>query len=154
VAPREAYEFLGAFQVGEQAAVGEWSLDHAFAVKAGPWRAWLLAGDAFRDLVAGGQVAEAAAEQLLLVHADSQLPANELPPLTRVTEVPIHAASFTFACATLSAALADLDGFYDHLDGVHGPLANGRGVHVKLDGDGRAVVWMSGAADCVLVELT
>lgn len=154
VAPLGKYELLGAFQVGDETAVGEWSLDHVFAVNAGPWRAWLLAGNSFYDLTNSGQLPEGATEQLLLIHVDSQLfPSNELPPLTHVTEVPIEAASFPFACATLSAVLADMDGFYDHLDGIHGLLANGRGVHIKLDGDGRAVVWMSAATDCVLVEL-
>jgi hypothetical protein len=153
-APLDKYQFLGEFQVSDDAGVGEVSLDHMFAVKAGQWRAWLLAGPDLDDLVDDGQVPEEASEQLLLVHVDSRpVPLNELPPLTHVTEVPIEAASFTFACATLSAALVDDDGFYEHLDGVHGVLKSGRGVHIQLDGDGRAVVWTSAASDCVLVEL-
>lgn len=140
--------------MSDEAAVGEWTLDHAFAVMAGQWRAWLLEGQAFDDLVDDGEIPEEAAAQLLLVHIDSRpLPSNEMPPLTQVTEIPIHAASFTFACASLSPALVDMDGFYEYLDGIHGVLKNGRGVHIKLSGDGRAVVWMNAAGDHVLVEL-
>lgn len=154
LAALEQYELLGAFEVSDEAAVGEWTLDHAFAVKAGPWRAWLLEGQAFDDLLAAGEVPKEAAEQLLLVHIDAgPLPSHAMPPLTRVTEVPIHAASFTFACASLSSALVDMDAFYEYLDGTHGVLQNGRGVHIKLGGDGRAVVWMNAAGDHVLVEL-
>jgi len=46
-----------------------------------------------------------------------------------------------------------MDGFYEHLDGIHGVLENGRGVHIKLGGDGRAFVWMNATSDQVLVDL-
>jgi hypothetical protein len=154
VAPLAKYEVLGAFEVGAEAGVGEWSLDHAFAVKPGTWRAWLLEGNDLDDLVEAGEIPEGTAAQLLLVHVDAQmLPSNELPPLTQVADVPIEAASFTVACISMTATLADMDGFYDHLDGVHGILKNGRGVHVQLGGDGSGVVWISAAADHILVEL-
>jgi hypothetical protein len=150
----ERFRLLGYLQIEGEAAVGEWTLDHSFSVRPGTWRAWLLEEDALDDLVDAGLAAEDACQQLVLIHDSSEAPASvTLPPMSQIADVPIEAASFTIACASMRTALDGMDGFYEHLDGVHGVIANGRGAHVKLSGDGKGIVWTTREADLVLVEL-
>ena len=68
--------------------------------------------------------------------------------------MPIHGARLTVACSSLSEPLESSDGFHDHLDGVHGVLENGRGVHFMFDGDGQAVIWSDALGQIALIEVS
>jgi hypothetical protein len=136
---------------------GEVTLQLQAPARPGRWRALYLDEEALDRLVTAGEVdADARCEQLLLVHADRELPATrDLGHLRALGRVAIEAARFTVVDASHAPALASVEGFDEHLDGVHGAIEGGWGVHVGLWGDGHATVWVedSAAAGLALVEL-
>ncbi len=154
VAALETYTPFGAFAVEREAAAGETTLEVSLPLRAGRWRAWLLESEQLDALVGDGDAAEDARQQLLLVHTDAGEPtATIFRGLGHVASIDIEGAHFTVACRSVASALAAADGFDEHLDGVHGALASGRGVHVMLDGDGTADIWCDPRGLVALIEL-
>jgi hypothetical protein len=150
----QTYESFGQFQIERAAAAGETTLETPLPIKPGTWRAWCLDSERLDALVEQQLAPDDAWQQLVLVHEDGQAPHDtQLPELTHVATVPVEGARFTVACDSLRPALSSDDGFYEHLDGVHGKLANGRGIHVMLGGDGRAEIWCDRAGKLLFVEL-
>jgi len=155
VAPVDRFEDLGVFEIAQDAAAGETSLDVPLRMESGSWRAWYLGSESADDLVDEGIADDDAPEQLLLVHAGAEPPTKTaMPELEHVASIPIEGAGFTVACTSLRSALGTEGGFYDHLDGVHGVLRCGRGLHLMLDGDGQAEIWCDPAGRVLLIDLT
>src|SRR5262245_30356268 len=133
VDPRRFTRLADFIVAGGALGFGEVTLQLQAPAHAGRWRALYLDEDALDRLVAAGAVDEdARCEQLLLVHADRELPATHLGHLRALGRVAIEAARFTVADASRAPALASVEGFDEHLDGVHGVIEGGWGVHVGL----------------------
>ncbi|MFU8806486.1 MAG: hypothetical protein ACNA8W_21930 [Bradymonadaceae bacterium] len=148
------FEFLGQFNIEKGACTGETTLEFGLPMKAGSWRAWHLDAELLDDLIEEGLSEAEAREQLLLIHNDAEPPTGTtLPPMVKVTSSSIEGARFTLACDSVRAIFETADGFWEHLDGVHGILENGRGLHLMLDGDGQADIWCDSSGTLVLVEL-
>jgi hypothetical protein len=137
---------------GDALGFGEWTLEMRAPARAGRWRALYLDEDTTDDLYEQGEIDEDADAQLLLVHARQELPTTrDLRGMREFGRVAIEAAGFTAADASRGAALGGTDGFYQHLDGVHGAIDGEWGVHVKLFGDGEATIWVQDTAPTGLV---
>ncbi|MFG3309676.1 hypothetical protein [Streptomyces wuyuanensis] len=156
----DQFDPCGEFTIHSEAlGFGEWSLELEVRVRAGRWRAFHLDYQLLDELFEAGDVDEEADEQLLLVHADHELPAAlALGRMRNLGWVAIEAASFTVADASHRAKLFAADGFDTYLDGAHGAIGDDGedwGIHLKFIGDGHAVVWVEEAAlpGLVLVEL-
>ncbi|MGW0704219.1 hypothetical protein ACWD0A_34050 [Streptomyces sp. NPDC002867] len=156
----DQFDPYGEFTVhGEALGFGEWTLVLEAPVRAGRWRAFYLDDELIDELVEAGDVDEDAAAQLLLVHADHELPVTQaLGRMRELGRVGTEAASFTVADASHRAKLVAADGFDTYLDGADGAIGDDSddwGIHVKLSGDGHAVVWAEEATlpGLVFIEL-
>ncbi len=152
--PLDGFERFTDFQIETAARYGELALDFAIDLPTGRWQAFYLGPDTLDSLVGRGVAPEDATEQLLLVHESEPIPeGTALPPLAPTATMSIDGARFLLADSSMKDILETDDGFYDHLDGVHGALENRRGVQVLMDGDGRARLWLNERATLVLIEL-
>jgi hypothetical protein len=152
---------LGEVMFGTRAGMGEASIDVELGVRDGRWHARYLDEEALDALIGDGVLPEpdehlAFGTQLLLVHGERDVPTEqEIAQLREIARIRIEGARFTIADVKLAKELQGDEGFDDQLDGVHGPLANGRGLTVMLDGDGTAIAYADSkdAATIILVDL-
>jgi hypothetical protein len=139
----DRYERLGSIRLAGEVGVGEATLDVSFPLEPGLWHVLYLDRDVLDELVDDGHdELEPWAGQLVL-HS-SAVPPSELASATEGREVArtdIEAARFTIADIAWRERLAAPDGFYEHLDGVHGLLKGAQGVTLMLDGDGSATTF-------------
>ena len=153
-----SFQKFGSIDVASELGLGEQTLEKTFPVRPGSWNVYFIGETEIDHLIESGDLDEDAEPpcQLLLVHADADGQfSGELPKLRKAAEVALEGARFTAATGEMSTALQGESGFYDHLDGVHGLLENGKGVHIMLDGDGTATAWIEDTKSprLVLVEI-
>jgi hypothetical protein len=138
--PPTDLEAFGSFMVRESIAVGEAA--EAFVGRAFPgrWQAF-ASGDDEPHL----DVLDDSPPRLLLCVAEPAVPriAELYATAQPVAAFAIEGARVVVGDAALAVLFTGsnaMDNFYEHLDGVHGPLTNGAGVTMMLDGDGRGSV--------------
>jgi hypothetical protein len=153
-------EPFGSFTVGESEsiAVGEWAESFTTPAVPGRWHAY--AGGAHDAELLDADDDEATPILLVCV-AESALSrlADLHSAADPVAEFSIEGARVVVgdgALAGLFTGATATNAFYDHLDGVHGPLESGAGVTMMLEGDGRGFVRVArvrGLAIVVEVEI-
>jgi len=137
----DEFEDMGAFTITGSLGIGETEIQHELPVAAGAWRAYFLDADSFQ-YDDDEEPDEYPPSQLLLVREGaSPPPALQELRADLALKMSIEAARFMAVDSSMKSELATTDGFHAHLDGVHGVLANKKGVHVALGGDGSASVW-------------
>ncbi len=147
------FERFGDLVFHDRVGAGETTLEHLFSVRPGRWTAFHLSDEKFDDLVDAGVLPEGSKSQLVLIHEGVEH-RSVAPAMTMLCSFPIEGARFTIAAAEMREQLGVDDGFYDHLDGIHGVMKGGNGVHVMLSGDGEAKVWADNQqAELIIVEL-